>query len=163
PHDPHVRMVPTVTSVTLDGAQVPYQMSWDDSRRIVTAKIGDPGKYLNPGTHDFVIHSVVPNALAPSNVGEGLSFASSTGETAGSPSVFYWFVIKSWNNRIAQADISVTLPAGTQGVQCTIGWGRGEPCPEPTITGNRIEMSIPNLAPRTPVTFRAGLDIATPP
>src|SRR6185312_11699090 len=163
PHDPHVRMIPTVTSVTLDDNPVPYAFSWDDNRRFFTAKIGDAGKYLSPGSHVFVIRSVVPNALAPPNVGKDLSFASTTGETASSPSVFYWFVVKSWNNRIAQADISVTLPAGTQGLQCSIGWGKGEPCPDPTITGDKIEMSIPNLAAHTPVTFRAGVDIATPP
>ena len=55
PHDPHIRMVPTVKSVTLDGAPVPYQMLWDKSRRFLTAKIGDPSRYLDPGTHQFEI------------------------------------------------------------------------------------------------------------
>src|SRR6202022_4644671 len=144
---------------------VPYEMLWDDSRRFVTAKIGDSGKYLDPGTHVFVIRSVVPNALAPSSVGDRLPCASSTGEIGSSPTVFYWFAVKSWNNRILHADISVTLPAAVGGVQCAVGFGNGEASPAPPMRGNRgnrIDMSLPGLAPRTPVTLRAGVDIATP-
>src|SRR6185312_13745717 len=65
PHDLKIRLVPTVTSVSMDGAPVGYATSWDDNHRFVTAKIGDPHTILRPGTHEYVIHSVVPNALAP--------------------------------------------------------------------------------------------------
>lgn len=163
PHDPRVRMVPTVTSVKLDGAPTPYQMLWDKSRRFLTAKIGDPSRYLDPGTHEFEIRSVVPNALAPSRVGKDLVFASTTGDVNSTPSVFYWFLVKSWNNRIDRADISVRLPARVAGVQCSIGFGKGYPCPDMAVGGDGIEITLYTLAPRTPVTMRAGVDIATPP
>ena len=128
PHDTHVRMIPTVTAVTLDDEPTPVKMEWDNSRRFLTARIGDPATYLNPGSHEFVIRSVVPNALAPSSVGKNLAFASSTGEINSTPSVFYWFVVKSWNNRIDRADITVRLPARVAGVQCAAGFGRGDQC-----------------------------------
>ncbi|HZQ31069.1 MAG TPA: DUF2207 domain-containing protein, partial [Mycobacterium sp.] len=163
PHDPKVRLVPTVLSASMDGAPIRYTVSWEKNRRIVTAKIGDPDTYLSPGSHEYVIHSVIPDALAPATVGKNLEFASSSGETSSAPTVFYWFAVKSWNNRMNRADISVTLPAAVHGVQCTIGWGKGDACPAPTIDGNRIDMSFSGLPARTPVSLRAGVNIATPP
>ena len=64
---------------------------------------------------------------------------------------------------IDRADITVTLPGGVPGVQCSVGYGAGRPCADLAITGDRVELSATNLPPRTPVTLRAGVDVPTPP
>ena len=47
----------------------------------------------------------------------------------------------SWNNRIQQADITVTLPGDVTGAQCSVGFGVGAPCDDLTITGNKVALS----------------------
>lgn len=56
PNNPHIRQVPQVTAITLDGRSVPYQLMWEDDRFRV-AKIGDPDSYLHPG------HARLPDQL----------------------------------------------------------------------------------------------------
>ena len=67
-----------------------------------------------------------------------------------------------WNNRMQQADISVTLPGDVTGAQCSVGFGVGAPCRDLTVTGNKVELSASYLGSRTPVTLRAGVDVPTP-
>ena len=74
-----------------------------------------------------------------------------------------WDVIAGFlDNRIQQADISVTLPGDVTGTQCSVGVGFGSPCRDTTVTGNKVELSASYLPPRTPVTLRAGVDVPTP-
>ena len=57
-----------------------------------------------------------------------MRFAESTGDDASAQSVFFWNVIAGfWNNRMQQADISVTLPGDVTGAQCSVGVGVGRP------------------------------------
>ena len=44
-----------------------------------------------------------------------------------------------------------------------MGFGVGRACDDLTVSGNRVDLSATNLAPRTPVTLRAGVDVPTPP
>ena len=74
----------------------------------------------------FEIRYSIPGALDPGGTGADLRFAESTGDNASAPSVFYWNVVAGfWNNRIQQADISVTLPGDVTGAQCSVGVGVG--------------------------------------
>lgn len=97
-----------------------------------------------------------------------------TGSGFGWPrSVFYWNVIApEWNDRIERAEISVTLPGAVPRAQCSVGYGISAPCRDLTISGDTVRLSASgdtvrlsaqNPAPRTPVTVRAGVDVATPP
>ena len=163
PNSPYVRQEPEITSVMLDGEDAPYRMLWVDNGRFRVAKIGDPDEYLSFGTHVFEIRYTVPGVLEPGSSGADRKFAESTGDASSSPSVFFWNVITpSWNNRIQQAAISVTLPGDVSGAQCSVGYGVGSPCRGLTVTGNKVELSASYLGSRTPVTVRAGVDAPTP-
>ncbi|MGE2721597.1 DUF2207 domain-containing protein, partial [Mycolicibacterium celeriflavum] len=152
-NDVHVRQVPEIESISLDGKSVPYQMLWEEGRRFRVAKIGDPDRPLKYGRHVFEIRYSIDGVLGPG-----------TGAATQPGSVFYWNVIApAWNNVIRSADISVALPGRVPDVQCSVGYGVGAPCEGLTIVGNTVRLSAESLAPRTPVTVLAGVDVPTPP
>lgn len=164
PNDTRVRQIPDVVEISLDGQSVPYEMLTREKGRIVVAKIGDPDSYLTPGSHVYRIRYTVPGVLDPGRTGDTKTFASSVGASpAEAPSVFFWNVIARWNNRIDQADVTVTLPATVPGAQCSIGAGVGQPCTGLSVDGTTLRLSAVYLPPGTPVTVRAGTDVATPP
>lgn len=151
PNDTHVRQIPEIKSISLNGKSVPYQMLWENGRRFRVAKIGDPDRTLN-GTQVFQIRYSIDGVLDPN--------------TSGAPadSVFYWNVIApAWNNAINKVDISVALPGEVPRVQCSVGYGVGTPCENLTIDGTTVRLSARHLAPRTPVTILADVDVPTPP
>ncbi|MCW1957474.1 MAG: DUF2207 domain-containing protein, partial [Mycobacterium sp.] len=161
-NDSHVRQEPEVTEISLDGESVPYDMLWKDDRFRV-AKIGDPDSYVMPGTHIYRIRYSVPGVLDAGTKGAAKQFASKTGD-ADAQSVFFWNVIApAWNNEIDRAEVSITLPGPVPGVQCSVGGGVGRGCDGLTVTGNTVTLSAENLAPHTPVTVRAGVEVPTPP
>ena len=163
-NDPGVRQIPQITSILLDGEPAPYQMLWEGGERFRVAKIGDPDEYLSYGTHVFEIRYNIDGVLDPGQTGANKKFAASTGDDNRSPSVFFWNVIaQAWNNEIERAHISVTLPGDVGRAQCSVGFGVGRACSDLTVSGNRVELSATNLAPRTPVTLRAGVGVPTPP
>ncbi|MCB1289751.1 MAG: DUF2207 domain-containing protein, partial [Mycobacterium sp.] len=47
PNESHVRQVPEVAEITLDGKPVPYTLLWQRADRFLVAKIGDPDSYLS--------------------------------------------------------------------------------------------------------------------
>ena len=107
-----------------------YQVLSEGGGRFRVAKIGDPDRYLDWGTHIFEIRYTIPGVLDPGDTGARKEFASSAGQTADGqpPSVFFWNVVApSWNNSIDRADITVTLPAAITGAQCSVGTGVGMP------------------------------------
>ena len=162
PNNPGVRQPPEVTEVLLDGQPVQYQMLWEDRRRFRVAKIGDPHRFVDYGTHVFRIRYTTDGVLDPGSTGVNKTFASSIGDPS-ALSAFFWNVIApAWNNRISQADISITLPGNVTGAGCSIGHDIGRECAKLTVSGNRVEVSATGLAPRTPVTVRAGVDVPTP-
>ena len=85
--------MPEVSEISLDGESVPYQLLWQNQERFLAAKIGDRNNYLDPGNHVFVIRYAIPGALDPGGAGAHQDFASETGDTATSPSVFFWNVV----------------------------------------------------------------------
>ncbi|MGE2834442.1 DUF2207 domain-containing protein [Mycobacterium sp. SMC-4] len=149
-NSPRVRQVPEVTSILMDGRPAPYQMLSEGGGRFVVAKIGDPDRYLSYGTHVFEIRYTIPGVLDPSEDDPD--------------SVFFWNVIApAWNNEIRRANVSVTLPSAVDGAQCWVGFGAGTPCLDLAVRDNRVTFSAADLAPRTPVTVRAGVELPPPP
>src|SRR5205823_5687029 len=67
------------------------------------------------------------------------------------------------NNYIQRVDVHVTLPANVTGAQCSVGPGVGRACTDLTVDGHTVEFTATKLEPRTPITLRAGVDLATPP
>jgi hypothetical protein len=61
------------------------------------------------------------------------------------------------------AEISVTLPGDVGRAQCSVGYGVGRACGDLSVEGNTVTFSAASLAPRTPATVRAGVDVPTPP
>jgi len=136
-NSPRVRQKPEITSILLDGQPASYQMLWEDGERFRVAKIGDPDQYLSYGTHVFEIRYRIPGVLDPGSTGAGKTFASVMGAPSTSPSVFFWNVIApSWNNRIQNVDVSVTLPGNVGRAQCSVGYGVGRECSDLTVEGN---------------------------
>jgi hypothetical protein len=168
PNSPHVRQQPQITSITLDDGPVNYQLLSENGGRFRVAKIGDADRTLDAGTHKYVIRYRIDGVLDPGRTGAAKTFASSTiGPTASipdPPTVFYWNVVApAWNNYIASAEISVTLPAAVTGAQCSVGSGVGTACADLAVAGDTVTASARELAPHTPITMRLGVDVPTPP
>src|ERR1700687_1630552 len=165
PNQPHVRQVPTDISVLMDDKSIPMELSWENDKRFRVAKIGDPARYIDPGTHIFQIRYTVPGALDPGGIGPDRRFASSPGNPdAGTPSAFFWNVVSpGWEVSIYRADISVTLPGEVSGAECSVGYGVGQACDDLTVSGNRVRLTPSTLQPRTPGTVGAGVDVPIPP
>ncbi|WP_286174917.1 DUF2207 domain-containing protein, partial [Mycobacterium sp. DL99] len=158
-----LRQVPEITSITLDGAPAPYQLLWEKGERFRVAKVGDPDTTLDYGSHVFEIRYTIAGVLDPGSVGAGRQFAGSTGNPD-ARSAFYWNVVApAWNNTIERAEISVTLPAEVTGAGCSVGFGVGSACTDLRTDGNTVRLVATGLEPHTPVTLRAGVDVAPPP
>ncbi|OBF39544.1 DUF2207 domain-containing protein, partial [Mycolicibacterium conceptionense] len=158
-----LRQVPEITSITMDGSPIPYELLWETGKRFRVAKIGDPAATLNWGSHVFEIRYAIDGVLDPGAVGAHREFAATTGNPD-ARSAFYWNVVApAWNNTIERADISVTLPAGVTGAGCSVGFGVGRACTGLRTDGNTVRLVATGLEPHTPVTLRAGVDMATPP
>ncbi|OCB13056.1 hypothetical protein A5717_15265, partial [Mycolicibacterium porcinum] len=159
----HVRQVPEITSITMDGSPIPYELLWESGKRFRVAKIGDPATTLDWGSHVFELRYTIDGVLDPGTVGAQRQFAANTGNPE-ARSAFYWNVVApAWNNTIERADISVTLPAEVTGAGCSVGFGVGAACADLRIDGSTVRLAATGLEPHTPVTLRAGVDVATPP
>ncbi|WP_099022090.1 DUF2207 domain-containing protein, partial [Mycolicibacterium palauense] len=163
PNSPGVRQRPEIASITQDGVPARYQLLWQDDGRFRVAKIGDPGRYLDPGLHVYEIRYRIDGVLDPGSSGAGRTFATERGDPD-ARTVFYWNVIApAWNNRIERADIVVSMPAEVTGAQCAVGQGSGWACSAVAVSGDTVTVSARELPPRTPVTVRVGADVPTPP
>lgn len=163
PNVPGVRQRPEVTSIRMDGQPVRHDKVYRAAKRFHAIRIGDPYSTLKPGQHVYEISYTIPGVLDPGKTGADLSFASTTGSTDPAPSVFFWNVVApGWANRIEQAEITVRLPAPVTAAQCTVGWQTGRACEDVAVDDGTVTIRVSQLRPRTPVTLRAGVDIATP-
>ena len=129
---PYVRQVPDITSVMIDGAPAPYQMLWVDGKRFRVAKIGDPDEYLGFGTHVFEIRYTVPGVLDPGGTGGDKRFAKSTGDDAGSQSVFFWNVVARFLEQPDAAGRHLGHAAGRRHRRAVFGRLRGRLAPAAT-------------------------------
>lgn len=162
--DPHVRLEPTVTGITMDGSAVPVSYSWENDRYYV-AKIGDPNVFVSPGSHTYVISYTVPGAIFPASTGDSSYLSSEGTNTEPAQSVFYWNVVANgWRMPIKKANVTVNLPSPSGQVQCTSGASGTAnsqgPC---VITGagsKTITLAGANLPPTSGMTVRAAM--ATP-
>jgi Predicted membrane protein (DUF2207) len=135
-NDAHVRQEPTITSITLDGGAVPFDLLWDSGDRFRVAKIGDPDSTLPPGRHTYEVRYTIPGVLDRGSTGRDRKFATTIGNPEAT-SVFFWNVIApSWNNVIERVGVRVTLPADVVGAECSVGFGTGRACDGLTTSGN---------------------------
>jgi hypothetical protein len=134
----------------MDGRDVPFELLSEDHGRYVDAKIGDANRTVPTGEHVYQISYRIDGVLE-----EG---------TDGTETQLYWNLIGGgWRQDITEATLTVHLPVAAEGVQCAIGSGSTDGC---SITGDGTDTLVvhaADLAPNTPVTIKAGLDMATPP
>nr|WP_260173969.1 DUF2207 domain-containing protein [Nocardioides albus] len=119
---------------------------WAD--RFTNIRIGSESDEVTPGEHVYVITYKMSSVLLPD--GDG--------------SRFYWNLIPSgWRQPIEQADLTVNLPAEAEDVRCAVGRGATSGCASTEGEGSRtVHVTARDLAPGTPVTLRAGMDVAAP-
>ncbi|MFT3660566.1 MAG: DUF2207 domain-containing protein [Gordonia sp. (in: high G+C Gram-positive bacteria)] len=158
--DEGVRLPPEDVSVTMDGGAVPFSMSWEQNDRFRVAKIGDPDRYVTPGTHDYVLRYKVDGVLAP-----GGSPADEPGDTASwgsdATSRLIWRVVADgWQMTMMKSESIVRLPAEPHSFTCATN--RGIDCritaPEP----NTRVVTTGRLPPMTGVAVRADLPFPAP-
>ncbi len=152
---PHARRTPDHISVTRDGGDEPFELSWADHHRQRVAKIGSADTTLDTGEHTYVIKYHIDGVLEE-------NVEKVTGEDV--DTMFYWQLIpRGWQQSIDQATLTVHLPVPSQpGIQCAVGDDKsactvqGEGTKDLTITSGPI-------ADRTPLGIATGLDMKTPP
>ncbi len=144
------RRVPQDIEVTRDGQDEPVDLSWESGRRYRVAKIGSADVLIPAGDHVYVISYVVDGVLL-----------ASSGDLA---SAFYWNLIPGgWRQAIAEANLTVHLPADAAAVQCAVGAGSTSGCIAEGEGSRTLTIEAGPLEPNTPVTLRTDLDLETPP
>jgi hypothetical protein len=147
---PHARRQPHDITVSMDGGPEPFDLSTQSGGRYVVARIGDPNITLVPGAHTYTISYRVDGVLEPG--------------TDGAQTQFYWNLIPGgWAQPIRDARLTVHLPAPASPVACAVGAGAVDGCTARGEHTRTLTVATGDLAPRTPVTIKAGLPIATPP
>ncbi len=150
PSAPHARRMPHDVTVSMDGRAEPFDLSTQSDGRYVVAKIGDPDVTLIPGDYTYVIGYRIDGVLEPG--------------TDGAPTQFYWNLIPSgWAQQIDKAQLTVHLPAPAQSPRCALGVGATGGCTANGQGTRTLRIDTGKLAPRTPITLKTGLPIATPP
>ncbi len=158
PSDPGARHTPTVREITVDGAEAEFETSWEDGRRFLVARIGDPDVYLTPGEHTYTITYAVDGVISAPGAGAAGTYASSAGEDAGDPgSVLYWNVVaQGWEMAIRRARVAISLPSPSGQVQCSAGSATG-PCGIEGAGTTDLVLTATDLPPRSGMTVRASM------
>ncbi|GCD90799.1 DUF2207 domain-containing protein [Nocardioides sp. LS1] len=150
PSAPHARRVVHDISVSLDDGTVPVEYLSEDHGRFKIAKIGSPTETVTPGEHVYVIRYSIDGVIEPG--------------TDGSRSQFYWNLVPGgWKQEIDATNLTVHLPVAAEHVQCATGSGATSGCTAKGEGSTTLHVRTGHLPANTPVTVKAGLDMATPP
>ena len=155
-NSPHARRTPEDISVTRDGSDEPFELSWEDHHRQRVAKIGVADTTLDVGEHTYVIKYHIDGVLAQ-------NVENITGEDV--DTMFYWQLIpRGWQQTIEQSTLTVHLPEPAQAeVKCAIGNDSETGCTAEGGGTTDLTVTTGPIADRTPVTIATGLDMKTPP
>lgn len=147
PNAPSLRRQPHDITVEQDGGSVPVEFETREEGRFYVAKIGDPDTTLSVGEHVYRIAYVVDDVLIEDPGGEG--------------SRFYWQLIPGgWAQPIAQARLTVLLPAETADVRCAVGATATTGCTASGAGTSNLSVTLGDLKPFTPVSVQT--DVAQP-
>ncbi|GAA1925448.1 DUF2207 domain-containing protein [Nocardioides marmoribigeumensis] len=156
--DAHVRLVPRHIVVTRDGHDEPVALSWQRSRLLRVARIGDADTVLPTGTHVYTIRYDVPGALGPRDAASGSGSWVADGSAG---SAFVWDLLPSgWPMDIDRARLRVRLPVAPDETACLVGDGQ-RPC-EVRRSGSEVTVTASALPPNTRVALRAELPLSAP-
>ncbi len=162
--DKRVRYVPKKIAVTLDGSKEPSSLSWETGKRYRVAKIGDPDRYVSPGTHTYTISYRIKGVLSPTNAGTGSDGSSSWAGQEKGHSLFLWDVVPGgWQMDIAKSTTTINLPKPSGDLKCaSSAQGQSFPC---TIDGKgtrTVTVTTGALPPRVPVSVLVDVPVTTP-
>lgn len=150
PNAPELRRQPRDISVQQDGGSVPVDYSTREQGRFYVVRIGDSQRYLPLGEHTYRIEYVVDDVLVDDPDGPG--------------SRFYWQLIPGgWAQEIAQARLSVQLPAETGDVRCAVGTTATSGCTASGEGTAALSVALGDLDPFMPVTVQTDVDLPAPP
>ncbi len=162
PAEPHARLVPTITTVTMDDRPVPVSYSWRDDDRVYVAQIGDPDQTVQPGVHTYAIHYAIAGMLAKPPAAPG-EFATHAGNNPGVPSAtLYSNVVGFWAMPIHTARVGIDLPGPSGLVQCAADATGATPCAIAGAGTNRVTVTTESLPAQHPVTVRIDLQVPLP-
>ncbi len=162
PSDPHARMVPTITGITLDDRPVPVSYEWRDRRGIYVARIGDPDETVSPGLHTYTISYTVDGGLVKPPTAPG-KFTSRAGTKPNAPTAsFYYNVVGFWAMKIAAARANIELPGPSGLVQCAADETGSIPCVIAGAGTDHVTVTTAALPPQNPVTVRLDLQVPLP-
>ncbi|MGO4257816.1 DUF2207 domain-containing protein [Marmoricola sp. RAF53] len=149
PNHSHNRLVPKDITVTRDGSPEEFQVLTEKRGRYRNVKIGSAGTTVF-GDHVYRISYTIDGVLT-----------DGVGRT---DTQFYWNLVPpGWQMPIARTRLVVHLPAPAETLRCGIGLGQDlDPCNAQGEGTDEVTVVTGALAPHTPVTIRAGLDIPTP-
>jgi uncharacterized membrane protein YgcG len=149
PSAPSARRLPEKVHIARDGRPEAAERSTRDDGRFVVYRIGDPAVEIG-GEHDYSISYRIRGVIEPGTTGER--------------SQVYWNLIPGgWTMPIDTAHLALQLPVKSSGtVQCAVGPGTASGCVASGAGTRHLTVRTGALPERTPVTIKAGLDIATP-
>jgi uncharacterized membrane protein YgcG len=146
---PRALRTPYDISVAMDGHPEPFELSHQSHDRYVVAKIGDPNVTIGLAKHTYVIRYRIDGVLEPGHDAE---------------TQFYWNLIPGgWRQPIDIVHLVVHLPAAATNARCVVGDGPPPGCKVIHARSDTLTIDGRGLSPRTPVTLKTGLPIATPP
>ena len=157
--DSGVRLEPKDIEVTMDGSDVPFELSWESRGRFRVARIGDADSYVSPGIHTYRIEYRVEGVLADGGDPVGESGSASWGG-AGTSRLIWRVVPDGWDMRIMRSTNTVNLPAEPTAFSCAAGDGTECTVSAPSPTTRVVTTGV--LDPRTGVATRADLPMAAP-
>jgi uncharacterized membrane protein YgcG len=151
PSAPRALRTPHDISVMRDGRPEPFELSRQKYGRYVVARIGDPNVTVGLSQHTYVIRYRIDGVLEP---------GADDAETQ-----FYWNLIPGgWQQRIGRVHLVVHLPASATYSECIVGDGPPQyTCAVTHPRSDTLTIDGQGIAPRTPLTLKTGLPIATPP
>ncbi len=143
------RVRPRDVEVLRDGAREDWVTESSGAGRYLVWRIGDADVTLTPGSHTYRLTYELADVL---------------GEDEDGRAELRWDVVPGgWAQRIDEAEVAILLPATTVGeVACDQGDGVRGGCTAVGGGSDRVVVVTGPLAPRTPVTVTATLDLPAP-
>ena len=137
-----------VTSVTMDGGPVPFEVGVAGS--YLRVRIGDPVEFVT-GLHEYVVEYRVTGALQSMTAADAAAIGGQPGDAE-----LYWdFVGNGWEVPIANAQATLTGPVGPLAVGCFFGpFGSDAVCPA-TTSGITVVFGPVQLATASSLTGAA--------
>ena len=157
-YDEGVRYIPETIQVTMDGAAVPVELSWESNKEFRVAKIGDPNSLVSPGVHTYQLTYRVDGTIGRANKvdpdGETYSWGSDD------DSMFIWRVVgDGWQLPMQRTESTVRLPAEPQSFTCS---AKSADCEVAAPDARTRVVTTGPLQPMNGVAVRADLPFPAP-